>query len=417
MIFRGYILKLAAGSLFVAAAIIALNFFVDPYAIFGTQRIPGINMKKPFAGDQGHIAKAYQSLRVRPKTIIIGNSRPELGLDPENQCFATDESPVYNLALPGLSFMNQALYGLQSINAGTVTQAFVAVDFLDFIVPASATDGITSEIFPVQGGNALLRLSADEARSPAYLIEKTRNYALAMASLEALSASTLTILRQHAVFTEDRTELGYHPAENLFMPIIESEGLDVLFDQKHEELASRLRNQDWQLAPQGSEASQAMSALRHFLLSAKNAEIEVSVFINPYHAEYMAHVYLNDLWPLFEDWKSMILELGDGLDFAVYDFSLSDQRLYESRTSSDDQHQPLTWFWEPAHYRKELGDLMIEHMTDCGSANTSSSTRFGQRLRPDTLQTLMNAERVRFSGFLENNWALRDRILGYYDRD
>jgi hypothetical protein len=38
---------------------------------------------------------------------------------------------------------------------------------------------------------------------------------------------------------------------------------------------------------------------------------------------------------------------------------------------------PLQWFWEPAHYRQELGDLMVDAML---SDTCATEIAFGRRV-------------------------------------
>ena len=82
--FWWYLLILFCATLGILSLVSAVNFIVDPYNIFGTTRIPGLNAVKPFAGNRGRTAKIHQVIQVKPKALIVGNSRPELGLDPNS---------------------------------------------------------------------------------------------------------------------------------------------------------------------------------------------------------------------------------------------------------------------------------------------------------------------------------------------
>jgi len=91
---------------FLATALIlivvaAINLVVDPYGIFRLIDAPGFNSVKPAAPSRGPMVKAYQVQRVQPKTLILGNSRAELGLDPNHPAWPQTARPVFNAALPG----------------------------------------------------------------------------------------------------------------------------------------------------------------------------------------------------------------------------------------------------------------------------------------------------------------------------
>ena len=99
-------------------AVAAINVVVDPYGIFRLVDRTGFNSVKPAAASRGPMAKAYQVLRVQPKTLILGNSRAEVGLDPNHPAWPQAARPVYNAALPGTGTATSLRY-LQHVLAAT----------------------------------------------------------------------------------------------------------------------------------------------------------------------------------------------------------------------------------------------------------------------------------------------------------
>ena len=80
------------------AAALALNYWVDPYGLYRTYRD---GEWKPHAATQGALIKPYQVLMAQPRTLVLGNSRAEIGFDPDDMAWPQAFRPVYNLALPG----------------------------------------------------------------------------------------------------------------------------------------------------------------------------------------------------------------------------------------------------------------------------------------------------------------------------
>ena len=76
-------------------AMATLNYLVDPYGMFDTDRVNGLNVSKPAANTHVRLAKPYQVTGFAPRAIIGGNSRPEMGLNPENVCWPEDIRPVF----------------------------------------------------------------------------------------------------------------------------------------------------------------------------------------------------------------------------------------------------------------------------------------------------------------------------------
>ncbi len=106
---------------------------VDPYRIFDWVDVAGFNARKPRAMEHGHLNKVAAIASIRPERIIVGNSRAQVGLDPESAQWR-DSLITYNAALAGtgpgtaLEFMRAAQA------AGRLHEAVVGLDFLDFLV-------------------------------------------------------------------------------------------------------------------------------------------------------------------------------------------------------------------------------------------------------------------------------------------
>ncbi|MBV9377731.1 MAG: hypothetical protein JO320_22240, partial [Alphaproteobacteria bacterium] len=79
-----YFVWFAATVLTLASLSIALGIGVDPYRMYGTPVVPGWTALKPQIYKQASLAKTYQLERVGPATLLLGNSRVEIGFDPES---------------------------------------------------------------------------------------------------------------------------------------------------------------------------------------------------------------------------------------------------------------------------------------------------------------------------------------------
>jgi hypothetical protein len=97
---RKFFVAFLAGCLAWAALIAAINAIVDPYSLFSAPRIEGFNKRKRAASHE-QLIKAYDVLRARPHSLILGTSVADLGLDPLSDAWPGSARPVYNLALGG----------------------------------------------------------------------------------------------------------------------------------------------------------------------------------------------------------------------------------------------------------------------------------------------------------------------------
>ncbi len=81
--------------------VVAFNLVVDPYGLFQVVDVPGVNRVKSQASERGSLFKHVSLERMHPSGLILGNSRAEIGFDPESPAWPPWARPVFNLALPG----------------------------------------------------------------------------------------------------------------------------------------------------------------------------------------------------------------------------------------------------------------------------------------------------------------------------
>src|SRR5450755_1272405 len=111
----------------------ALNFAVDPYGVHRWIDRAGFNRLKPKSEFHSQMVKPYRVLEVRPKTLLLGNSRVEVGINPESPQWPAALRPVYNMALPGTGVAT-SLRSLQHANSNSkVDLVVMGVDFFDFL--------------------------------------------------------------------------------------------------------------------------------------------------------------------------------------------------------------------------------------------------------------------------------------------
>lgn len=304
------------------------NYFVNPYNIFAIERIEGLNTFKPEAGKRVRTFKKYQPIYQQPHTLIIGNSRVEMGLDPHHRVFSHIPS-VYNLGVPGLGVNSQLQYAQRVIQSASVKQVIIAIDFADF-----------------------LTRTAHQFKPNVLHVQPIKEKYAALWSLDSLKASIVTLVRQDSLGSNRLTN-GFNPA-NDYIPIIQYEGQDVLFEQKIDMLHKMFKDKVWDQQLMLNEHNSDLAILQQYLTPWIEQDITIKLFINPYHRDYYVTLAQHDLLTSFDDWRALMAERFshqvDFCDFTALGYDKSDNRLNKSE---------LAFFWEPAHYKKELGDIML----------------------------------------------------------
>jgi hypothetical protein len=116
----------------------------------------------------------------------------------------------------------------------------------------------------------------------------------------------------------------------------------------------------------------AFEDLDAFLSLVGERGIRVYLFTNPFHDLYWQLLRDQGHMPIYEDWRRSIEDLASrhkDNSVVLWDFSMDSAYLHEPVPASGIKSGALQWFWEPAHYRQQLGDLMIEAMLseECNS--------------------------------------------------
>jgi hypothetical protein len=363
------------GTLLAMAGVAGFAALVDPYGMFDSPRWEGFNAKKPAAENRSHVVKPYAVARREPAVLILGNSRPEMGLDPEHPCIAA-VGPAYSLTLPGASLYQQARYLQHALAFHTPKVVLFGVDFLDFLVkPDSDADPYR---WPPYFGSfeARLAVTAEGAPTPGRLGAKLADYRDALLSLTAFSDAIKTIATQKLSLSSTRTPEGFNPA--IGMPaMIAAEGQHVFFAQKEQEVMQLLVGSDLAMFQGDDDWSTVFTALEHVIRMTRERGIRLILFINPYHARYLGVIDQAGYAERLKRWKARVRQLASAHDLEFWDFARINAFTSEPPPPPGDTETVLRWFWEPAHYRRELGNMMLEQML-CGDADQAAPIASGE---------------------------------------
>jgi hypothetical protein len=129
--FRRFALALAGFTALPSILLAAFVLLVDPYYVFGSPSLPGINVVRPFYELHVIAAKPYQVQRIKPSAVSLGSSRVEVGLDPRHPGWA--DRNVFNFGLPSATSYEVMLAFLHAQAVGRpLKQAVVGLDFFGF---------------------------------------------------------------------------------------------------------------------------------------------------------------------------------------------------------------------------------------------------------------------------------------------
>lgn len=299
------------------------NILVDGSGIFNSPKIANFNELKPAIYSHVRLFKAVGVSRKKPKNIILGSSRSDIGLDPDHPSLASDSA--YNLALVGPNMYEVRRYFEHALaNQPELKTVVLGIDFFMF-----NENWDNSPDF-------------DEARlgrkSP-----KIQDLINASLSLDALDLSKQTVgasVQSDAYYLYKSNGLRYVYGNK------PDEPLKVKFEKMLTEFLRGERSY-----PNYRSSQSFLNDFRLLVETCKEKNIDLKVFISPIHVTQLEAINTAGVWSEFEDWKRQVVEITP-----VWDFSG-----YNSITTEPISNQ-MKNYWDSSHYRKEVGDLILNRL-------------------------------------------------------
>lgn len=328
---KRYILLFCLFSVLLLLSVGAINIVVNPFLMFEKNIITASFDKKPEAATRVRTFKKYQAENQGYKVLIVGNSRVEMGINPNSQFFANQY--VYNVGVPGLSVNAQIAYANNVMRTNSIATIFISVDFADFI-----------------------SRQAPQNNPYEFISNDYEDYLSAILSLDALNASVLTVFNQ-SQNAATITVQGFNPA-NDYIPILKNEGQTVVTQQKLSSLSKQFKGAKFYRNEMMAAQNSALITLETALHDWRNSGKQVLIFINPYQDLYYEALADQELSLDFEIWRESMKALATKTTSNFFDFT----ELGKSHSNLRNDEGELAYFWEPAHYKKELGEKMLKAM-------------------------------------------------------
>jgi hypothetical protein len=375
-----------------AAAVV--NVIVDPYSVYGLVDRRGLNHVKPHAGTHGEAAKMHMLVRAAPVALVLGNSRAEVGFDPEHAAWPQAMRPVFNAALPGtgpgtsLQFLRHALAVARQTGGPAPRLVVWGVDFMDFLPSPQSLPATTKSVIASEGGD----LRTVTGRMQATL------------TLDALLDSLATVAAQRDPYSQHLTAQGFNPMRD-YERIAAQEGYRALFRQRSESQVRTLVA--WAALSPRPRVDQAeeFETVRQVMALCAQEGIELKIVLYPYHARLLHSVRLAGIWGEFEAWKTALVRTVDeeslrlGNQVPVWDFALFNSRMVEMVPRPGDRQSVLLGYWEAGHFKQALGDLVLARVLDAVAVDDE----FGLQLSSLNVPAVLERQRQ-----LADEHALRD---------
>lgn len=345
-----YLRRLGAVVLIWTVLSIAFTVLVDPYRMYGTPSIPGWTELKPRIYQQTGIAKTNGLERVQPKTLLLGNSRVEIGFDPESRVWPATYQPVFNAAQASRGLPNALAMLREDVAVRPPRRVFLGLDFQDFL---TRQDEASVPLPPAGSDERRLLITRQGRENRERILQVWEDRFATTLTFDALSDSVLTVVDQDPVSGVTMTRRGFNPLHE-YRLFARREGYYELFRAK----AKDYRQQYSDLKAPDFRRPEALANFRDLtaiVTLAHQHGVELIFFTQPYHADYLEMLHQLDLWPSFEQWKRSLTNFASAAKVPLYDFSEYDTFTTEPIPKPGDTTADMHWYWEPGHYKQTLG--------------------------------------------------------------
>lgn len=376
---------MAATFIVLSIATLLLTVAVDPYRMYGSPTLQGRTALKPRAYERSDFVKEYLIDRLKPRTLLLGNSRVEIALDPDNAVWPQESQPVFNAAESGHDLATALVRFRHAIQVAPLRLAILAVDFPDFLERKQLAPGPDESRLPFDHNGH---------PNPERKMQTWKDRFTTTLTIDAVVDSLITILNQNEATTVTMTESGFNPLHDLEV-IARRNGYHWLFAQK----LKAYRTQYGKAPKPNFDILKRNANFRYLDEIIKIAvahNVHLIVYIHPYHYTFLELLRDLDLWPSFEAWKRALVATTDAAAgpqrnlVTILDFSGYSAIALEPIPAEGDRQTTMRWYWESGHYKSTLGDILLARMLN-------KNVDFGREMNNQVIESVLkeiNANRV-----------------------
>ncbi len=356
-----FLLTWLVGTVGLVVAVIGLNVVVDPFFVFGTPLIPGLNQYKPATQGRETLAKAALLPRTHPRTVLIGASKVQVGIDPTSSVWPAADQPVLNLGIPGKLSATTLRILEDAVAAAPVRRVLLFIEFIDMLEPSG----------PADTGYPFLKSGWAE----------TRDLVDAALTRDALEASLQTIAEQWTDLPSGLRPNG-QMYDGIFRGPTDAEGPGAVFGQKMVLNSDRVVALRARLGRSSAPGVAQLDVVRRIVALCRERGVELDLALPPVHADFLRLLDLAGLWPRYLEMRRALADevalAGEG-QVRLWNFmGFDDERSTEVVPPLGARAAALRWFWEPNHFRPEFGQLLLEAIYD-------GRQGVGERLTPQNV--------------------------------
>ncbi|MGJ0485325.1 MAG: hypothetical protein ACR65R_12490 [Methylomicrobium sp.] len=369
-----YLTHLLASTFFLLATTAALNWFVNPYAIFDSPQWPGINEAKPALLTNWRIYKLVGYVHRPMDALILGTSRAHAGLSPKHQAF--NGLRTLNLAIPGQPYEETQSIFKYAVEHNSLKMVVVGLDFFASNAYHSLSPDSTPDNFAIDRKQKLL-FSFDTLVASSKTLFQPGTFPL---------APDMAIIDNREKYSKQaflKSEEGYMWGGG-YLP-----GPKCMFRFETEPTETGKINKTPPL-----ENIRATIALAH------QHNVKLYLFISPSHARQWEVLATLGLWDTWEAWKRKLVQINEEeaeraheKPFPLWDFSGYNSITAENLPERETADAVMVGYIESSHYKPAIGNLLLDRIFNLNVPGRTIPEDFGVLLTQNGIEQHLEAIR------------------------
>ncbi|QIZ72966.1 hypothetical protein [Oxynema aestuarii] len=346
--------------------LLSFNLFIDPYGIFNFITIKNVNLSKIKQETNVRIFKSLEVLQKKPKILLLGSSRTDVGLNPRH-VKQLDINTVYNLGILGANMYEVMRYFQQSIAVEpNIKKVILGIDFFMFNENRDADASFYEDLL-------------EQKYFWSSFLKWTFSIDTVFASFETIqwnqAGKTLTPYDDYGTRNEKYFIRYNLPEESKI------KGFEVTLKRF---LEDRSLYKDYQLSPA------SLEYLKKIVETCKEKNIDLYIFISPSHVTQWEAIHKAGIWPIFEQWKREVVKISEVWDFSGYN-SITEE-IISDRMSN---------YLDSSHYSQAVGELIFQRLLNQNHNQIPSD--FGTVINTDNIDDYLSTTRNQRALWLETN--------------
>lgn len=331
------------------------NWIVNPYDIYNSVQFEQVK-NKPLVATHLRLAKAMAVGWNKPQYLIMGSSTAETGLNPEHPAWANNQ--VYNLGLGGANIYEVMRYLQHAQAVRPVKKVVLVINF--FMFNAYLKNRVDFD-------ESLLKVNADGIKNSLVV----NNVFSTILSYDAIKASIETIKnqdKQNAYKSNGQLILDYRTQLITQLKGYKNNFEHVESYNKQTFLPAPVNQYDFVNA---KNKVNTLNYFRQIIRICEQNNTELTIILAPEHARLLETYKLLGLYDKYEQWQIEVARLiqqhnlkSPSRSYILWAFNKVNTITTEQLPDTNDPASKMHWFWDPFHFKSDLGDLVLSRVLD-----------------------------------------------------